>query len=75
MTTEITHRFEAHHRDRLDRLIAEALPSLSRSQAQRLIEQGQVVVAGHSVTRPAHAVEQGIECRARLHRIGELLTW
>lgn len=58
MTTATTHHFEAPRRDRLDRLIAEALPSLSRSQAQRLIEQGQVVVAGHSVTRPAQAVEQ-----------------
>ena len=42
MTTETRHRFTAPRRERLDRLVAEALPALSRSQAQRLIEQGQV---------------------------------
>ena len=57
MTTETRHQFVAPRRDRLDRLVAEALPALSRSQAQRLIEQGQVQVGGVAVTRAAHVVE------------------
>ena len=57
MTTETRHRFTAPRRERLDRLVAEALPALSRSQAQRLIEQGQVQVGGVAVTRAAHVVE------------------
>lgn len=51
--------FVATHRDRLDRLIAEAVPELSRSQAQRLIEQGEVTVDGAVLDRAAFSVEVG----------------
>ena len=37
-------RFIAPASDRLDRLVAAELPELSRSQARRLIEDGQVTV-------------------------------
>lgn len=57
MTTEAARQFTASRRDRLDRLIAEALPELSRSQAQRLIERGHVQVAGVEATRAALFVE------------------
>ncbi len=57
MTTETAHRFVAPRRDRLDRLVAEAVPDLSRSQAQRLIEQGHVTVDGEHATKPALAVD------------------
>lgn len=57
MTTETRHTFVAARRDRLDRLVAEAMPEISRSQAHRLIEQGQVLVDGAVVTRASHVVE------------------
>ena len=57
MTTEAARRFTATRRDRLDRLIAEAVPELSRSQAQRLIERGHVQVAGAQATRAALLIE------------------
>ncbi len=60
MTTETRHRFDAPRHDRLDRLVAEALAVLSRSQAQRLIEQGHVSVGGATVTRVAHLVEPDV---------------
>jgi 23S rRNA pseudouridine1911/1915/1917 synthase len=49
--------FPALRRERLDRLVAEALPAISRAQAQRLIEQGHVTVSGVPVSRPAAVVE------------------
>lgn len=69
MTTETRHCFAAPRRDRLDRLIAEALPALSRSQAQRLIEQGQVLVGGTAVTRPAQAVDQDVSVEVAIPAI------
>jgi 23S rRNA pseudouridine1911/1915/1917 synthase len=39
--------------------MAEALPAFSRTQAQRLIEQGHVSVDGAAATRAAYAVEAG----------------
>ncbi|MBP7692352.1 MAG: RluA family pseudouridine synthase [Anaerolineales bacterium] len=44
--------------ERLDKLIAAALPELSRTQAQRLIEAGQVSVAGQPATRAADRLER-----------------
>jgi len=44
---------------RLDRLLAEALPQLSRSRLKALIEEGQVSSAGKSVTSPAAKVKAG----------------
>ncbi|MCQ3977199.1 MAG: RluA family pseudouridine synthase [Anaerolineae bacterium] len=43
---------------RLDQWLAQALPQLSRSQLQKLIRQGQVLVAGQTV-RPSSAVQPG----------------
>ncbi|MFA7297477.1 MAG: RluA family pseudouridine synthase [Dehalococcoidia bacterium] len=60
MTTETRHHFDTPRRDRLDRLVAEAVPEISRSQAQRLIEQGQVTAGGAVVTRASHLVEEGV---------------
>jgi 23S rRNA pseudouridine1911/1915/1917 synthase len=42
----------------LDQWLAQALPQLSRSQLQKLIRQGQVLVAGQTV-RPSSAVQPG----------------
>lgn len=43
--------------DRLDKLVAAHLPEVSRTQAQRLIEDGCVTVAGEVVRKPALKVE------------------
>ncbi|WP_322512927.1 RluA family pseudouridine synthase [Chloroflexus sp.] len=45
--------------ERIDRFLAMALPSLSRAQAQRLIEQGLVLYAGRTV-RASQPVRSGI---------------
>jgi 23S rRNA pseudouridine1911/1915/1917 synthase len=59
-------RFAASRADRLDRLLSDALPALSRTQAQRLIELGLVAVDGTVAKRPAHpvAVDAVIEVSA-----------
>jgi 23S rRNA pseudouridine1911/1915/1917 synthase len=44
---------------RLDRLLAAALPALSRSRLKALIEEGQVSAAGRAVTTPAAKVKAG----------------
>lgn len=49
--------FLASRRDRLDRLVAEALPAISRAQAQRLIEQGHVTVGDVVVARASTVVD------------------
>ena len=54
-------RFTAAGDDRLDRMIAAALPELSRSYAQRLIEAGSVSVDGAAVTRRSTVVAAGAE--------------
>lgn len=43
---------------RLDRFLADHVPSLSRVQARRLVEDGFVVVAGHTA-KPARVLEAG----------------
>lgn len=57
--TELTRRFRAGHAGRLDRLMADAVPDISRSQAQKLIEGGRVRVDDSAAVRPAHTVEAG----------------
>ncbi|HRC62446.1 MAG TPA: S4 domain-containing protein, partial [Dehalococcoidia bacterium] len=57
--TELTRRFRAGRADRLDRLMADAVPDISRSQAQKLIEGGRVRVDDAAASRPAHTVEVG----------------
>lgn len=57
--TELTRRFRAGRTDRLDRLMADAVPDISRSQAQKLIEGGRVRVDDSAASRPAHPVEAG----------------
>ncbi len=44
--------------DRLDKIVAASLPELSRTQAQRLIEEGRVTVEGKAVTKPAARLER-----------------
>src|SRR5512138_916838 len=44
---------------RLDRLLAEALPQLSRSRLKALIEEGRVSTGGRPVTSPAARVKAG----------------
>src|SRR5262249_19319583 len=46
---------------RLDRVLAEALPDLSRSRLQQVIRAGGVEVAGTTVTDPAAKVAAGVE--------------
>ncbi len=55
------HKFPAPSPDRLDRLIAAHVPDVSRNQAQRLIEGGNVTVNGVVVERPAYSVAAGAE--------------
>jgi 23S rRNA pseudouridine1911/1915/1917 synthase len=57
--TASARRFRAAHSDRLDRLMASAVPDISRSQAQKLIEQGRVHIDGVPAARPALAVQAG----------------
>ena len=52
-------QFIAPGAERLDRLVAGALPELSRTQARRLIEGGAVSVDGSVVERPSEAVSCG----------------
>lgn len=53
-------------RERLDKALALALPELSRTQLQRLIEEGFVTLAGQVVTRPNTRVERDMAARVRL---------
>ena len=59
-------RFVAPRTDRLDRLVAEQLVHLSRSQAQRLIADGRVEVGGEPRTRAGREVTSGTEVSIRL---------
>ena len=59
-------RFAAPRTDRLDRLVADQLAHLSRSQAQRLIEEGRVEVGGEPRTRAGRDVAEGTEIAIRL---------
>ena len=59
-------RFVAPRTDRLDRLVAEQLVHLSRSQAQRLIADGRVEVGGEPRTRAGREVAEGTEVSIRL---------
>jgi 23S rRNA pseudouridine1911/1915/1917 synthase len=52
-------RFRVAHAGRLDRLMASAVPDISRSQAQKLIEQGRVRINGVPAARPALPVDAG----------------
>jgi len=57
--TATARRFRAAHPGRLDRLMASAVPDISRSQAQKLIEQGRVHIDGVPAARAALPVEAG----------------
>jgi 23S rRNA pseudouridine1911/1915/1917 synthase len=52
--------------ERLDKTLALALPELSRTQLQRLIEEGFVTLAGEVVTRPKARVERSATAHIRL---------
>ncbi len=52
-------RFEVRAEDRLDRAVSLALPSLSRTQARRWVEEGRVRVDGASVTKASTLVLAG----------------
>lgn len=52
--------------ERLDKALALALPELSRTQLQRLIEEGFVTLAGQVVTRPNARVERAVAAQVRL---------
>lgn len=56
---EDVRRFEADRADRLDRVVATALPELSRTRARRLIEEGGVRVGGVVVERASHLAVAG----------------
>lgn len=58
VATEQTVKFETEGAgERLDKILAAQLTELSRTQAQRLIEDGQVIVNGQTVTKPAFKLE------------------
>ena len=44
---------------RLDKMLADAFPDLSRSRLQDLIRDGQVSVCGKPVTKPRHPMMAG----------------
>ena len=50
---------EGLERDRLDRVLAHAIPHLSRSRLQTLIRNGAVTVDGATIREPRHAVKPG----------------
>ncbi|MCP4592481.1 MAG: RluA family pseudouridine synthase, partial [bacterium] len=51
--------------ERLDRVLADRLPELSRAQAQRLIKAGEVTVNGRP-SKPSYRVQVGDEVVARI---------
>jgi 23S rRNA pseudouridine1911/1915/1917 synthase len=55
--------FEAPARGRLDRLIADALPDVTRSQARRLVDDGRVTVEGTPAAKAGLAVRAGAVIR------------
>ena len=57
--TTTTRELQAPEADRLDRVVAGALPELSRAQARRLIEEGQVLVDGAPATKASLVVSAG----------------
>ena len=59
---ETRHRFtvaRAEGRARLDRLLADHVPALSRSRLKNLIETGRVSIAGETITEPGYRVKPG----------------
>lgn len=50
---------EGHHGARLDRVLADALPEISRSRIKPLIKDGQVTLNGAAVTDPSRRVQRG----------------
>ena len=52
--------------ERLDKIVAAQLPELSRTQAQRLIEDGFVTVDGAAVTKPAQRLDRAATLQVRL---------
>lgn len=54
-----TRRFEVRAEDRLDRAVSLAVPSLSRTQARRWVEEGRVRVDGAAVTKASTLVVAG----------------
>ena len=60
--TEMRRRFtvaRADDRARLDRLLADLVPALSRSRLKTLIETGRVSIAGETITEPGYRVKPG----------------
>ena len=49
----------AEGRARLDRLLADHVPALSRSRLKNLIETGRVSIAGETITEPGYRVKPG----------------
>ena len=49
----------AHDRARLDRLLADHVPALSRSRLKTLIETGRVSIADETITEPGYRVKPG----------------
>ena len=49
----------AHHKDRLDRVLAELIPEFSRNYLRQLIEAGAVQLKGRVVTKPSTGVLAG----------------
>ena len=59
---ESRHRFtvaRADDRARLDRLLADLVPALSRSRLKTLIETGRVSITGETITEPGYRVKPG----------------
>ena len=65
-------QFAARQHDRLDRIVAAELPELSRSQARRLIDEGQVTVNAIVATRASLTVEEGETIEVQLPVVPDL---
>src|SRR5205085_6018062 len=63
---EEVHELVAAEAGRLDAVIAGAVPTLSRAQVQRLIDEGQVAVAGEVATKASARVKPGDPIEVRV---------
>ncbi|MEZ4501008.1 MAG: RluA family pseudouridine synthase [Dehalococcoidia bacterium] len=71
MSERVRH-FRALESGRIDRVVAAALPELSRAQARKLVEGGHVSVDGASVEKPAQEVAAGLDVRVELPVLPQL---
>jgi len=70
--SERVRHFQSTESGRLDRVVATALPELSRAQARKLVEGGHVSIDGASIEKPAHEVAAGLDVRVVMPVVPQL---